>query len=66
MEAVGSRAVRRTAGTSYLEEVGCWAERSCLEILSGPVLVSRTVSVQAALTGIRAGWLRNNRSFSLI
>jgi len=33
--------------------------------LSGPVLVSRTVSIQAALTGTRAGWLRNNGSLSL-
>ena len=40
------------------------AERSPLGILSGPVLVSRIVSVQAALTGIRTGWLRSNRNFS--
>ena len=33
--------------------------------LSGPMLVSRIVSIQAALTGTRAGWLRNNGSLSI-
>ena len=33
--------------------------------MSGPVLVSRTVSIQAAVTGTRAGWLRNNGSLSV-
>ena len=33
--------------------------------MSGPMLVSRIVSIQAALTGTRVVWLRNNRSLSL-
>lgn len=49
VEGGGSRAVRRIAGKSSPEEVGCAVWRSCLEILaSAPVLVSSTVSVQAA------------------
>ena len=43
--------MRRTAGTSSLEEVGCLAERSCLEILAVLCQFSGAVSVQAALTG---------------
>ena len=33
--------------------------------MSGPVLDSRTVSIQAALTETRAGWLKNNGSLSI-
>ena len=45
---------------------GVWQREAVWEFsLSGPVLVSRIVSIQAALTGTRAGWLRNNGSLSI-
>ena len=44
--------MRRTAGMSFLKEVGCLAERSYLEILAVRFCVTLLgLSVQAALTG---------------
>ena len=59
--------MRRTAGTSLPGGGGCAAERAVWKFfLPGSVLVSRTVSVQAAVTGDQRWWLRNNKSFFLM